>query len=157
MQRPDSIDPHLLAFAFRSALWNTNLSAAKEILWTRETRMGKTRNILNSTDLLARVFEGCPMSHVRTRALGGENSHSFKSFSCESLRKDIRAKSRERKKQILYKPFFFVLFVSICIYVRSHLKIDSLTIILLILSNSECFILITYVCDDIKKDQFSIN
>jgi hypothetical protein len=36
VQRPDSIDPHLLAFVFRSALWNTSLPRRKEIPRTRK-------------------------------------------------------------------------------------------------------------------------
>jgi len=66
VQRPDSIDPHLLTFAFRSGLWNTSLPRRKEIPRTRK-RGSRKPGTMDSTDLLPRVLEGCPMTHVYTR------------------------------------------------------------------------------------------
>lgn len=70
VQRPDSIDPHLLAF--RSALDGTeSLSpAAKKFRGHQETRVGKTGNWMDSMDPVPRVLEGGPMTHMRTKTLG---------------------------------------------------------------------------------------
>lgn len=65
VQRPDSIDPYLLAFAFRSALWNTTCLAAKKFRGHRNE--GRKPGTMEATDLLPRVLEGCPMTHVYTR------------------------------------------------------------------------------------------
>jgi len=63
VQRPDSIDPHLLTFAFRSGLWNTSLPRGKEIprTWKRGSRKPGT---MDSTDLLPRVLEGSDDSRI---------------------------------------------------------------------------------------------
>lgn len=103
VQRPDSIDPHLVAFAFRSALWNTSLSRRKR---NSVVTRGKREQGKPETSWIQRIsWRGCPegvrgvcddsrVCENNTR----ENPHSFKSLSNGSSETDQRRESAEKQQ-----------------------------------------------------------
>jgi len=90
VQRPDSIDPHLLTFAF------TSLPRRKEIPRTRK-RGSRKPGTMDSTDLLPRVLEGCPMTHVYTR---GNPPPTIQKFLRKRIPREGCAKPRQTGREI---------------------------------------------------------